>query len=139
MTPAQFSYNVHLANKLLPHGTRPTRLHVRIARLMARWQHPCPSHGRLARAAGCCIRTVGNALSRLRDLGMLTWRHQGATMRSGRRLQITNRYLFKAPFSLFAVPRTVRSESTKSPNLQVGKLPAEALQALREKWLVQAG
>lgn len=111
MTPNQFSYRVWHAHRTLAHGQRPTGLHLRIARLLGRWQHPCPSHGKLARAARCCVRTVQNALNRLRGLGLLTWRHQGATLRSGRRLQLPNRYLFDASFFLHC------------PILPLGKLP----------------
>jgi hypothetical protein len=122
LTPAQFSYHVHLASRLLPHGQRPTRLHLRVARLLARWQHPCPSHGKLARAAGCCVRTVQNALGRFRDLGMLKWQHQGATMRSGRRLQLPNRYLFMASCLLFPARAKEGRVKTQDPNLHLGKL-----------------
>jgi DNA-binding transcriptional MocR family regulator len=111
MTPAQFCFRVWHAHSTLRHGERPTCLHVKIARLLARWQHRMPSHGKLARAAGCCVRTVQNALNRLRRLGLLNWRCQGMTLRSGRRLQLPNLYAFDASFL------------TSCPLLHLGKLP----------------
>jgi hypothetical protein len=131
MTPAQFAYHAWLAYRTLPHGERPTRLHLRIARLMARWQHPCPSHGKLARAARCVVRTVQNALNRFRRLGMLGWTRQGATMRSGRKLQLPNRYRFQATFLLFSARAKEGRGKNQSPILPLGKLEK---QALLEKW-----
>lgn len=119
MTPNQFAYHAWLASQILPHGTRPTRLHVRVGRFLARWQHSMPSHGKLARAAGCCVRTVQNALNRFRELGMLDWRHQGAIFRHLGRRRLPNRYLFLASFLLLK-PRI------QAPILHLGKL--------REKW-----
>lgn len=98
MTPAQFCYRVWQAHRSLRHGERPTALHVKIARLLARWQHRMPSHGKLARAAGCCVRTVQNALNRLRGLGLLNWRGEGWEMRPGVRRRLPNRYRFDASF-----------------------------------------
>jgi hypothetical protein len=118
MTPVQFLDQVYRARRELPHGRRPTPIHVKIARLLARWQHPCPSHGKLARATKCCVRTVQNALNRLRGLGLLSWAHQGATMRSGRRLQLPNRY------RLIATSFVDKKEGSFLYLLQVGKLLA---------------
>lgn len=120
MTPSQFSYHVHLAHRTLPHGERPTRLHCKIARTLARWQHSMPSHAKLARAARCCVNTVGNALARFRRLGMLDWKHEGAVMRSGRRLRLPNRYRFVASFLLF--PTAVqKTQEILAPNLHLPK------------------
>ena len=134
MTPNQACYQAYLAHRTLPHGDRPTRKHLNVIRYLARWQHPCPSHRKLARAAGCCIRTVQNALNRFRGLGMLSWRHQGRTTRWERRLQLTNRYAWKASFSLFTVPLQEEQKKSLNPNLHVGKLSDEAHQALRVRW-----
>jgi AraC-like DNA-binding protein len=134
VTPAQASYQAHLAARLLPHGLRPTPKHLKVVRLAARWQHPTPSHSKLARAAGCCVRTVQNALNRLRGLGMLSWVHRGRTTPSGRRLQAANRYTWVASFSLFTVPLQEEQKKSLNPNLHVGKLSDEALQELRIKW-----
>lgn len=132
MTPNQFCYHVWLAHRLLPHGDRPTRLHVDIARLLARWQHPSPSHAKLARAAGCCPRTVQNALNRLRGLGLLRWTHLRRLTRWSGWRRLANLYLFDASsFSLFAVPR--RKGRVLNPTSTLGKLSDEALQALRVK------
>lgn len=134
MTPAQGSYQAHLAARLLPHGLRPTPKHLKVIRYAARWQHASPSHAKLARAAGVCVRTVQNALNRLRGLGMLAWTHQGFTTRSGRRLQLANRYAWVAPFSLFAVPLQEERKESLNPKSHVGKLSAEAHAALFVKW-----
>lgn len=124
MTPELFLDQVYHARRELPHGRRPTPIHVKIARLLARWQHPCPSHGKLARATKCCVRTVQNALNRFRGLGLVSWVHQGATMRSGRRLQLPNRYRLNAPCLLFPMPNKTAEYRNLYPNLQVGKLLA---------------
>ena len=71
MTPNQSAYRAVQARRSLPHGQRPTDLHIRVAFLLARWQHPSPCHARLARAAHCHRNSVLNALHRLRDLGLL--------------------------------------------------------------------
>jgi hypothetical protein len=123
MTPAQFSYHVWLAHRTLRHGVRPTRLHLKIARLLARWQNPMPSHAKLARAADCCERTVQNALNRFRELGLLTWRHQAARMRSGQWLRLPNRYRFMATFLLSAGAAKEEGSKTQTPKLSLGKLP----------------
>jgi hypothetical protein len=111
MTPAQFCYRVWQAHGTLPHGQRPTRLHLKIARRLARWQHATPSHGKLARASGCCVRTVQNALNRLRGLGLLSWTHRGCLRRWVGRRRLSNRYRFDASFL------------TSCPILHLGKLP----------------
>jgi DNA-binding transcriptional MocR family regulator len=123
MTPAQLTYHAHRAHQILPHGARPTKLHLKIARLLARWQNPMPSHAKLARAAGCCVRTVQNALNRFRDLGLLTWRHQAARMRSGQWLRLPNRYRFMATFLLSAGAAKEEGSKIQTPNLSLGKLP----------------
>lgn len=76
MTPNQFTYRVWTASRTLPHGQRPTKKHVRVARALARHPSAMPSHRQLARAAECCVRTVQNALGRFRlELGLIDWRH----------------------------------------------------------------
>jgi hypothetical protein len=119
VTPNQFCYQTWSAHRLMPHGIRPTRLHVRIARVLSRWQHRMPSHGKLARAARCCVRTVQNALSRLRGLGLLGWTHQGFTGRWGRR-RLPNAYRFDA-----SLPLEVKIQA---PNLLLGKLPLRTVE-----------
>jgi hypothetical protein len=127
MTPNQFAYHAHLAHRMLPHGERPTRLHLRIARILARWQHSCPSHGKLARAAMCCVRTVQNALRRFRQLGMIKWTGQAASMRSGRKLRLPNRYTLQATFLLFSARAKKERGKNQSPILPLGKLQKQAL------------
>lgn len=117
MTPSQFTYHVWLASRTLPHGDRPTRKHVRVARALARHPSAMPSHRQLARAAECCIRTVQNALARLRGLGMLKWLHVfDRRMRpSDQRTQRPNIYLFPdAPFLRFCPDSLGRQTSGKS-------------------------
>jgi hypothetical protein len=132
MTPNQFTYHAWLAHRTLPHGQRPTKLHLTIARLLGRWQHPCPSHRKLARAARCCPRTVQNALGRFRRLGMLDWHAQTARMRSGQTLRLANRYRFLATF-LLAAPKKERVKRI-NPISALGKLSPSELEALRIKW-----
>ena len=137
MTAHQFFYHTHQAYRLLPHGERPTRKHVAVARALSRWQHAMPSHVRLARTAGCCVRTVGNALRRLRELGLLDWSPVYAALHSGRRLRLPNRYRFVASFLLF----TGRLEKTKIPTKEslVGKLSEIDRQGLLTKWGLAGG
>ena len=134
MTPNQFCYHVWLAHRMLPHGQRPTKKHLDVARYMARWQHPCPSHGKLARAAGVCVRTVQNALTRLRSLGMLAWTRQGGWMQSGRALRLPNRYSFEASFLLLVPVAKKEGSKILNPESTLGKLSPEAHAALLVKW-----
>ena len=100
MSPIQAAYRAVHARRSLPHGTRPTDLHIRVAFLLARWQNPSPSHAKLARAAHCHRNSVLNALHRLRGLGLLTWERTFIRLRSGYVAQATNRYLFVSNPSL---------------------------------------
>ncbi len=93
MTSNQAAYRAVQARRTLPHGQRPTDLHVRIMFLLARWQHPCPAHAKLARASHCHRNSVLNALHRLRSLGLIDWVSQ-FTRLHGWRIRIANRYLF---------------------------------------------
>jgi hypothetical protein len=93
VTPNQCAYRAVQARRSLPHGQRPTDLHIRIVFLLARWQDASPAHAKLARAAHCHRNSVLNALHRLRDLGLLTWERQHIKLH-GWRIQTTNRYLF---------------------------------------------
>ena len=99
VTPNQCAYRAVVARRSLPHGQRPTDLHIRVVFLLARWQHASPAHAKLARAAHCHRNSVLNALHRLRDLGLLTWERQ-FTRVHGWRLQIANRYLFVSNLAL---------------------------------------
>lgn len=94
MTPNQAAYAAVAARRSLPYGQRPTDLHIRIMFLLARWQSPEPSHAKLAAAAHCHRNTVGNALKRLRDLGLLSWSRQFIRLRGGHMAQVANRYAF---------------------------------------------
>jgi DNA-binding transcriptional MocR family regulator len=75
----------------LPHGKRPTDLHVRIAFILARWRTATPTHRQLARAAKCDPSTVARALARLHQLGLLSWTHR-VLAGPGWRAQIANSY-----------------------------------------------
>ena len=94
MTPIQCAYRAVQARRSLPHGQRPTDLHIRVAFLLARWQDSSPAHAKLARAAHCHRNSVFNALHRLRDLGLLTWERQFVRLRGPWCRQTANRYLF---------------------------------------------
>src|SRR3954452_24685278 len=65
-----------------------TALHVEIGRALLRRlgaDGPLdPSHETIAADAGCCARTVGTALRRLRALGLLAWTRR--MVRVGRRV-----------------------------------------------------
>jgi hypothetical protein len=100
VTPNQCAYRAVQARRSLPHGQRPTDLHIRVMFVLARWQHPSPCHAKLARAAHCHRNSVLNALHRLRDLGLLTWERQFVRLRGGHRAQVANRYLFVSSLSL---------------------------------------
>jgi DNA-binding transcriptional MocR family regulator len=78
MDPKAWLARVRHAADTLPHGQRPTELHVRVAAKLAFWRSPCPSHRALARASRCSRGTVLNALGRLRALGLLSWAHRTA-------------------------------------------------------------
>ena len=108
MTPNQCAYRAVAARRSLPHGQRPTDLHIRIAFILARWQHASPAHAKLARAAHCHRSTVLNALHRLRDLGLIAWERQTQVVH-GWRIQTANRYLFVSNLPL----PPVRSVSAK--------------------------
>jgi hypothetical protein len=109
MTPAQFHYQMTQAFRLLPHGKRPTALHLVICRQLARWSNAWPSHGQLARAASCSVRTVQNALRRFRDLGLVSWEQRWIPGR-----QLSNRYRLSS-LSL-ALPPTPRKQARKTQN-----------------------
>jgi hypothetical protein len=94
VTPNQCAYRAVQARRSLPHGQRPTDLHIRVMFVLARWQHASPCHAKLARAAHCHRNSVLNALHRLRDLGLLTWERQFVRLCGGHRAQVANRYLF---------------------------------------------
>ena len=77
--------------RTLPPGQRPTRLHVHILAKLCHWRSATPTHRALARAAGCCRRTVLRALARLRALGLLTWRRRAVCGR-GWAVRVSNAY-----------------------------------------------
>ena len=143
MTPSQFAWNAVHARDTLPHGERPTDLHIRIAWLLARWQNPCPSHAKLARAAHCHRNSVVNALHRFRDLGLLSWQHQTTRLCGGWVARTVNRYLFKASEKLSKIsnfvsaPKLVQRGSgsrTARPVLPTRDTGADLLKARRKAW-----
>ncbi len=79
--------------RTLPHGRRPTRLHVHLIAKLACWRSATPTHRALARAARCSRGTVLNALRRLRALGLLSWQARTVCGR-GFAVRISNRYSF---------------------------------------------
>jgi hypothetical protein len=118
MTPNQCAYNAVAARRSLPHGQRPTDLHIRVVFLLARWQHASPCHAKLARAAHCHRNSVANALHRLRDLGLLSWEPQ-FVQHHGWRLQVANRYLFVGNLAL-PPARAVQPRKGKKPSDLLG-------------------
>ena len=116
MTPNQFAYAATRFRDNLPHGQRPTDTHVRIAWVMARWQNNSPSHAKLAKAAKVHRNTVGNAMSRFRDLGLLTWVGRVVRLRGGHLARGSNQYCFPEQPSLpAATPRRLRQKGMKKP------------------------
>jgi hypothetical protein len=145
MTPNQFSWHVFQAHRTLPHGDRPTKKHVAVARALARHPSRMPSHRQIARQACCCVRTVRNALTRLRGLGMIDWKQIfDRRMRpTDRRRQRPSLYLFIATF-LFPTPDQSRArgrykKESKTPSFLGGKhssdaIPSDEKHALMVKW-----
>jgi len=88
-----------------------TRLHVHIGYLLHGWRSRCPTHRKLAQAAKCSIRTVQRALSRLHELGLLSWTRRVLAC-VGFRAQIANAYhlLSHEPLSYL----TLRTQSSVS-------------------------
>ena len=131
-------HRLHLAHRQLEHGERPTSLHLKIYRRLARHPDLTPTHRELADAAGACVRTVGNALRRAADLGLLTWTKRGTTLPDGTVWQLANRYEFlNSLLFLFRSrqPKKVREEVLFIVTEDwVSKLPAEQLQAVRAKY-----
>jgi hypothetical protein len=96
MTPSQAAHRALHLRRTLPHGQRPTDLHVRIAFALARWSNASPCHAKLARAAGCHRNSVANALRRLRGLGLLSWEPRFIRLRGGHVAQVSNAYRFNS-------------------------------------------
>jgi hypothetical protein len=123
MTPNQCAYQAVAARRSLPHGQRPTDLHIRVAFLLARWQHPSPPHAKLALAAHCHRRSVGNALHRLRDLGLLNWERQFIRLRGGHVAQTANHYAFTGQLRLPPMDKVCRpSKEPKESKRLMNKL-----------------
>ena len=80
MTPNQCAWNAVQARRTLPHGQRPTDLHVRIAFVLARWQHASPCHAKLARAAHC----HRNSRTQRAAPAARAWSHRVGTADAGR-------------------------------------------------------
>jgi DNA-binding transcriptional MocR family regulator len=115
MTPIQAAYRAKIARDTLPRGQRPTDLHVRIMFVLARWQHATPSHAKLAKAAHCHRNSVGNALRRLRGLGLVTWEPRHIRIGGGHFAQASNHYLFPSNTSLPpARPAKIRKDGKMS-------------------------
>jgi hypothetical protein len=144
VTPNQSAYMAVQARRTLPHGQRPTDLHVRVMFLLARWQDASPPHAKLAKAAHCHRNSVLNALHRLRSLGLLTWAPQ-FIQRHGWRLRTANRYAFtsnalpapreRKTSSLFGSQSLCsgRSGALASMLAEAAKLP-DLLAARRQAW-----
>jgi hypothetical protein len=134
MTPNQICFHGWMARQTLKHGQRPTPKHLKVLRVLAHWEGHSPSHAKLARAAKVSVRTVQNALTRLRGLGLLAWTHQRRFTRWSGWRRLANRYTFQA-FSLLLVPAP-KKEGSKilNPIRPLGKLSPEAHAALLVKW-----
>jgi hypothetical protein len=139
MTPQLALSRAYLASRTLKHGERPTPRHLRVLRRLVRHPDNIPSHRTLALQAKVCIRTVGNALRRAADLGLLSWTKRGTTLPDGRVWQLPNRYTFLNSLCfLFAPPRPKQPREKVlflcTPENWVGKLAPEEHQALLVKW-----
>ena len=107
----------------LPHGRRPTRLHVHLVAKLAHWRSATPTHRALARAARCSRRTVVRGLARLRDLGLLSWAQRTVCGR-GFAVRVSNRYSF--------IPKPL--ESIRIPcSAELAHLPTQAIVAVLRK------
>lgn len=93
--PRAWLARVRHAADTLPHGQRPTEMHIRIAAKLAFWRSRTPTHRAIARAARCSRGTVLNALSRLRTLGLLSWSARVVCGR-GWAVRVANAYDFRA-------------------------------------------
>jgi hypothetical protein len=122
MTPAQAAYRAVAARRSLPHGQRPTDLHIRVMFTLVRWQHATPDHGRLARACACHRNSVGNALKRLRELGLLDWERRFIRIGGGRFAQASNHYLFPGN-SCLPPARPAQVEKDKKNPSFIGQQP----------------
>jgi DNA-binding transcriptional MocR family regulator len=135
MTPVQAAYRAVIARKTLPHGQRPTDTHIKVMWFLAKWQHATPSHAKIAKAAGCHRNTVGNALHRLRDLGLLDWDRRFVRIGGGQFAQASNSYRFPSNASLPPARAATVGKDKKNPSfigpqsLCIGDRTA-ALQAL---------
>lgn len=115
MSPTQAAYRAVIARRSLPHGQRPTDLHIRLMWLLARWQHATPSHSKLARAAHCHRNTVGNALRRLRALGVLDWSPRFVRL-AGHVARASNTYRFLSNPLPTGHERKQREKREKTPS-----------------------
>lgn len=124
MSKIRFARDVIRLRDSLPYGQRPTDLDVRIAWLLARWQNNTPSHEKLARAAHCCVRSVGNAMNRLRDLGVLDWKPRFIRLAGGHWARATNSYFFPEQSSLPTARAARPRPTTRSIKQPIFKCPA---------------
>lgn len=137
MTPHDWLARVRHAADTLPHGERPTELHVRIAAKLAYWRDRTPTHRRLARAARCSRRTVVNALARLRDLGLLSWANR-TLCGSGVAVRLSNAYVFSAATGLESIRILTRAKFAHPRDREAPPAPdrgecAAALEAVRRR------
>jgi hypothetical protein len=132
---------------------RLSALHVRIAYKLAHWRCAAfPSHEQLALAAGSSTRTVGNALTLLQSLGLLSWTRRVIAI-AGWRARITNAYAVgantarKTGFSIlsFRSAKFATSDAAAGLRILLGRiLRAERAGTTRRQepqadWLAQLG
>jgi hypothetical protein len=128
--PRAFLAAVMAARDTLPHGQRPTDLHVRVAAKLAYWRSPDPRQRSLARAARCSVRSVQRALARLHELGLLTWTRRVVRC-SGWRAQVANSYrLTLSPEPLLFLPIRIQSSAKLSPPGRAAPAASPSLAAI---------
>lgn len=139
MDNRKFLDAVILARRTLPHGKRPTDLHVTIAAKLAYWRSPTCRHRALARAARCSTRSVIRAFARLHALGLLSWTRR-VVFCTGWRAQVASIYdlgsckpLAYASLRIREIPTFLRSAKLAQPVSGAGL----ALQRAREGGLMR--
>lgn len=135
-----FTAAVTAAWRDLPHGQRPTRLHLYIAKILAGWgAGRSPRHGQLARACCCSTRTVQRALARLHALGLLSWTRR-VVRGPGWRAQISNAYQLLSPKPLsFLRVFTSATLSGPAPVVPAAGLTAASEARVLAAWRARRG
>ncbi|MDB5244003.1 MAG: helix-turn-helix protein [Spirosoma sp.] len=89
-----------------------------------------PTYATIAERAGCCVRTVGNALKRLRGIGLLDWARR--MVRVGQRAaQTSNAYFWKPDAQLPDPP--IKAARSKGKGCSQGPDSLSILLSLQDR------